>query len=732
MITHFGIRHHGPGCARSLSRALQSLQPDVVLLEMPADLEVQLVHVAAEGMTPPVAILVYQTDKPEHASYYPFAGFSPEWQALRWAAEHGVPCRCLDLPACHMLPLREAAEQDDGVAPPRPDPLDMLATADGYSDGERWWNDRVEERGDDAGLFEAINEAVAALRGDLDLTETPLTLLREAWMRKTLRAATSDGFQNIAVVCGAWHVPALQAPGKAAADNALLKGLTKQKISSTWIPWTHERLAMASGYGAGVRSPGWYGHLWSRPHDPIPSWLTRAARILRKEGQEASSASIIESVRLTNSLAGLRGRPVPGLDETLEAMQTVFCRGEALPLDFLRKKLLIGDAMGRLPDSLPKLPLQQDIEATARSLRLKLAASAETLELDLRDEGGRKRSIFLHRLQALQVFWGTKQHTRGKGTFKELWSLVWKPEHEVAIISAAPYGNTLELAAHQLLLAKLPANAQLPAIAQHLDLAVLAQLPATVARLLELLDQAAAGTTDVLELLRAVPALARIARYGDVRKSNADDMQRVVTGFAARIHAGLAAATCGLQEEAAEILAEAVAHYRSAITLLELPVLLDEFHGVLHAIMRSAAAHATLQGQATRILRDAHAISPDEVAQHFSFALSPGMPPLASGCWLEGFLQGGGSLLLHDPQLLGLVDAWVRDLTAEAFQSILPMLRRTFGSFTVPERTRIAAAVTRPEVLTQAAAPAAPVELDLARALPAVACVARYLSLPMP
>jgi hypothetical protein len=736
ITTFFGIRHHGPGCARSLARALAVLQPDLLLVELPADLEGQLGPVADAAMTPPVALLVYQTENPERSSFYPFAEFSPEWQAFRWSATQQVPCRCCDLPAAHTMALRLAEAADEAtedeasgkIPPPRPDPFDVFAEADGYSDGERWWNDRVEERGDDASLFAAINEAVTALRQDLGLTETKLTLLREAWMRKCLRAAESEGFKNIAVVCGAWHLPALQQKTTAAADNALLKGLPKVKISSAWIPWTYERLAMASGYGAGVRSPGWYGHLWSKPIDPIPTWLTLSARILRKEGQEASSASVIEAIRLANSLAGMRGRPQPGLDETLEAMQTVFCMGDALPLNFLRTKLLIGEVMGKLPESMPKLPLQQDIEALARSLRLKFAASVETLELDLREENGRKRSVFLHRLLALQIHWGSKLSARSKGTFKESWRLAWKPDYEVAIISAAPFGNTLETAAHHLLLAKLPADALLPRIAEALDLAVLAQLPDTVGKLLVRLDDAAAASSDVMELLDAVSPLARTARYGDVRKSSGEDLQRVVEGFAARIHAALPGATHGLQEEAADRLAASVAGYGTALGLLEKPELTADFHQVLEKIMHSQAAHATLRGQATRLLHDASAISSVEVARQFSFALSAGMPPLAAGCWLEGFLRGAGSLLLHDRELLGRVDDWVKHLSGDAFQAILPMLRRTFGSFTAPERARIATAIHQSDELREPLR-FEPPDLDLTRALPAVQAVARLFAI---
>ena len=49
-------------------------------------------------MSPPVALLVYEADAPSGAVYYPFATFSPEWQALRWALDKDVPARFIDLP----------------------------------------------------------------------------------------------------------------------------------------------------------------------------------------------------------------------------------------------------------------------------------------------------------------------------------------------------------------------------------------------------------------------------------------------------------------------------------------------------------------------------------------------------------------------------------------------------------------------------------------------------------
>src|SRR5688572_15241105 len=102
----FGIRHHGPGCARSLRAALDELKPDAVVIEGPADAEEALEWVKNDGLKPPVALLVYPNDEPGDAAYYPFAEFSPEWQAVRWAQAAGATLRLMDLPQAHDVALR--------------------------------------------------------------------------------------------------------------------------------------------------------------------------------------------------------------------------------------------------------------------------------------------------------------------------------------------------------------------------------------------------------------------------------------------------------------------------------------------------------------------------------------------------------------------------------------------------------------------------------------------------
>lgn len=774
MTTILGIRHHGPGCARSVVRALDKLQPDLVLIEGPPDADEWMRVAGDAAVQPPVALLVYDAADSKRASFYPFAEFSPEWQAMRWAAGHGVDMRFLDLPCAHRFVLEEAEQSAEGAedapgeaenrsygthmsyrtytltaaphsnpaaeppAAPTPrsfthDPILHLAQADGYSDGERWWNDRVEERQDDADFFEAILTGMAALRQELALPESDLDLKREAWMRRGIREAEKSGAKQVVMICGAWHAPALVQPVKASDDAALLKGLPKTKVKVTWTPWSLERLTSASGYGAGVESPGWYAHLWQGGADLTERWITRAARVLRQADIAASSASVIEAVRLSTALAGLRGRPRPGLPETMEAMRSVFCQGDATPLQLLRKKLLVGEKLGELPEGLPLLPLHEDIQQQQKSLRLKPTAGAVNLELDLREDIGQARSIFLHRLEALHIPWGRKTGTpRGKGTFKEGWTLKWEADLVLAIVDASRFGNDAATAANGRLMDEAQTADRLEVLVNLLETSLLADLPLAGQAVMARVGAAAATGEDPAELLRAIPPLVRLARYGNVRKSDMDQVRRMVGVLTLRVHAELAPAVSGLDDEAATALGKLLSAHEAALRLLEDEALLKEWLGVTAQLMNHATAHPLLRGLATRLQRDAGVLTADACAGHLEFALSAGQEPAHAVAWISGFLSGTGTVLIHDTTLLASLHQWLGGLADEHFQQILPLLRRTFGQFTAPERARIGTAISQLHPGSgPAAVPGVPLlELNESRARPAVALTARLLRLP--
>jgi hypothetical protein len=328
----------------------------------------------------------------------------------------------------------------------------VLAETAGYDDPERWWEDVVEHRGvgegDVLAPFTVLEEAMGALRETYGSGGHDRDLVREAYMRLQVRTAQREFDDGVAVVCGAWHVPALRRKTTVAADKALLKGLPKVKTDMTWVPWTHRRLSRISGYGAGIDSPGWYGHLFSAPDRPVERWMTKVAGLLRAEDRLVSSAHVIEAVRLAETLAAMRGRPLPGLSETTDAVRAVMCEGSDVPLALVRDRLVVGDVLGEVPPSAPAVPLQRDLTRLQRRLRLKPEALERELELDLRKENDAARSRLLHRLRLLGIAWGEPAASRGStGTFRETWRLRWEPELSVRVAEAGVWGTTVLSAA---------------------------------------------------------------------------------------------------------------------------------------------------------------------------------------------------------------------------------------------------------------------------------------------
>ncbi|HAB16196.1 MAG TPA: DUF5682 family protein [Verrucomicrobiota bacterium] len=782
----FGIRHHGPGSARSLRRALQELKPDCLLIEGPPDADDVLSFATRTDLKPPVALLLYDPEKPQRSAMYPFARFSPEWQAIQYGFARKIPVRFMDLPQSVQMGIAEAAEakaaaasaqtaksvpdteedNDDGTcgnAEPAEmanseahlDPLAHLARAAGYSDSERWWENMVEHRRGGGDVFAAVLEAITALReaaipSALQPFEPEREARREAHMRQTIRAAQKEGFERIAVVCGAWHAPALAQMPSATADAELLKGLPRRKVAATWIPWTYSRLAADSGYGAGVKSPGWYDFLWEFPatsrrtppasESPDGSgsalsatWLTRVARLLRGEDLDASSASVIEAVRLAETLAALRQRPLPGLPELNEATQTVLCFGDPLPLRLIHDKLVVSERLGEVPNDTPMVPLAQDLAREQKRLRLPPEAELRALDLDLRKPNDLDRSRLLHRLNMLGVTWGNPERQRGsqKGTFHELWRLQWKPEFAVALIEAAVWGNTIPTAADGRIRYLADAAADLEALTGLLNSTLLADRPDAAQYLMNRLQAVAAVASDVGHLMGALPPLAEILRYGNVRNTDAAMVAGVVEGLVKRICIGLPGACGSLNDEAAEQMFGSLVQTHAAIGLLQQAEHIQAWNEVLHHLMELPNLHGLIAGRAARLLHEARELDTAEAARRLSLALSIANAPAQSAAWVDGFLRDSGILLLHDDALWAVLDEWVSALSPGQFTGTLPLLRRTFSTFANPERRqlgeRVARGATRRRVGTISST-----EFDETRADAALPLVAAMLGLSMP
>ncbi len=706
MVHVFGIRHHGPGSTKSLMTALSDLQPDCLLIEGPPDANDAIEYIANPDLVPPVALLVYNPSNLKQAAYFPFAHFSPEWQALKYGLAQDIPVEFMDLPRTYAFTLDTTAQQEQQQAIDfqlagtpdldttiYKDPFGEIAKLAGYEDSERWWEVMFENPENPIAIFETILQLMTELRAAAK-QPSYRELQREAYMRKVIRVAVKKGFTKIAVVCGAWHAPVLNnwQSYKSTHDNQFLKGVKKSKAKATWVPWSYKRLSKMSGYGAGVVSPAWYQLLYDHPKDVVIHWMTRVAKLFRKEDLEASSAHVIEAVRLANSLAMIRSLAVPGIQELSEAAVSVFCGGYTAPLDLIEQQLIIGNRMGEVPDTIPVVPLQQDLIKNIKSARLTKAYEAvDKIEkaLDLRTPTNLLASHLLHRLNILDIPWGTvvEGSKYSKGSFKEHWHLEWEPDFAIRVIEAGMWGSTVYEAATNYILSSKEKQENLAQLTGLIEQALHADLKEVIIALTQQLSDLSAITRDVFNLMDALPSLVNIIRYGSSRNFNTVAVQSVIDQIIPRICIGLSNSCKSLDGDATnEVFKRLIAVNRSIHTL-NIPNYIRQWYLAIGQIAKGV--NGMLSGLCTRILFDKEILPVEDTTTNMMLALSKGHPPIYSAQWIEGFLHGSGLLLIYNEILWSILDQWVADLNEERLMEILPILRRTFSNFSGPEREKM-------------------------------------------
>jgi hypothetical protein len=685
-IIVLGVRHHGPGSARSVIAALERLQPDVILVEGPPDAQALLPLLNDPHMHPPIALLIYPEVNPGEAVYYPFTQFSPEYQAILYGLRHNIPIRMMDLSLRYQLAVERDVRDvlhDHALI----DPLAELARAAGYDDAERWWDVMIEQTThhgrDSVEVFDVILEAMTTLR-EVFPNSSAINSLREATMRHTIHHAEQDGFRNIAVVCGAWHAPALHNAAFTDEDAQLLENLPEVNLAATWIPWSFTHLSRQSGYGAGITAPAWYRFLWEHPDAQhlAGNWLTLVAQHLRKEGLIASPAQVIDAVQLAETLATLRDRQLPDLHDLLEAALSVLCHGNEAPMQLIHRDLIMGHEIGQVPSTTPMIPLHKDLLAEAARLGLAFSEEEQVLDLDQREERDREISHLLYRLQLLNIPWGSCEESE---FLSEVWVLRWDTTTIICLIERGVWGNNVHDAAANYALDLAQKVSALPQLSELIEMVLFAHLPRAIPDVVRRLENEASTTGDILQLMNALPPLTNSVVYGDVRQTPLSSLRVVALSMVTRIMIRLPKEYSNLDDAAAESRLETLSACDRAIRLLNESDHLTEWHAVLTRMCDQDSVHGLLRGRMCRILIDAGVLSQVDGARRMRLALDRVVAPETAAAWLHGFLQDSGTAVVHDEDLLHLLDEWVKALTVEDFERILPLLRRTAATFEDPE-----------------------------------------------
>jgi hypothetical protein len=678
-IRVFGIRHHGPGSARSLEKALSDYNPDIILIEGPYGEDALLVPDLQKETETPVAIVIYDPQNLNLATFYPYACFSPEWIAIQYGLENNLPVKFIDLPPLIIEDDDELNFQITGINNIHSDPLLQIAQIAGFDDPEAWWDATFESASWDA-VFELLSALMTEIRATSEVSTR--TRQREAWMRIQIRKAKKRGCAKIAVFCGAWHMPALEKPDlfKESDDKKLTKNLKFRKTTSAWIPWNYERLSKKSGYSAGVIAPMFYEFLFTFGKETPVNWIAYTALKLREKGHHASTASTIDAVNLSDNLTSIRGRSLPGFIEITEASSAVFGYADSATLRAILKDIPIGNKVGKVTPGLMRIPIQQDFDKQVTKLRL-----SKELELtyphdkvlDLRKDSHKAISIFLYRTRLINLKWAILSGKGGLGTFKEIWTLQWKPEYFIQIAESSFYGITIQDAA-KAVAREQGSTLAIPGIVELIESCLNADLEEVIDDLIQSLNNKSVVCQDVFLMMETFVRLSALIRHGSSKKINF----QILTGLNNEIF-GFILAHLHAQVSAIEI-ELSVSKYPLLVTtsreLMNNSSQEDKSHwiDILKIIAFDKDIENAFSGASLRLLSESGKISHQDAANVMSRILSNVANPDKTSSWLNGYLQDNPLILLYNKELWALLNHWVESIEADLFQEIVPLLRKAF------------------------------------------------------
>ena len=258
------------------------------------------------------------------------------------------------------------------------------------------------------------------------------------------------------------------------------------------------------------------------------------------------------------------------------------------------------------------------------------------------------------------------------------------------IVELAGHGTTVEAAATSRLVEQVTQAGRLVDAAAAVDLALLADLPDALRPAVRVLGELAARDPDVGELMDALGPLADAQRYGDVRRTDVADLRVVFDELVVRVVAGLARATESLDDDAARQMVDRLSATQAALAVVDHPARRRELPPVLEVLAEGRRTHGLVQGRATRPAPRRRPLGRRRRSRPASGGPSRRARRRPRGAaFVEGFLAGSGTVLLHDAQLLAAVDGWVAALSADAFETVVALLRRTFGAFEPAERRQL-------------------------------------------
>lgn len=716
----FGIRHLSPSGAYHLEKYLDEKKPKCVLIEGPIDATPYLHYFSNKKVKLPIAILAYTLEFPIHTILFPFAEYSPEYVAIVWALKHKVEVRFIDLNSENSLLLHKEKYIDENTDKNidyyklNENIYTNLANLNGEEDYETYWERNFEHNLNKDSYLNTvevqstfIREMTISLEEETIPTSYAYNYIRESFMKRQIQNAIEEGYkpEKIVIVCGAYHISGLKSDLKPMTQKEIEK-LPSVKTKITLMPYSYYKLSSMSGYGAGNMAPAYYSIMYkSMKEEDLESfpvkYLSSIGKFMRSAGNIASTANVIESLRLANAIASIHDGFLPTLKDLHDAVVACMGHGNLSEVAESFARLDIGTDIGQLPDMIEKTPIQEDMTRELKRLKLEQYNTniLKELDLDLRENRRVKtqaaafidleRSFFLNRLEVLNITFAKKIRINQDGaSWAEKWHLMWTPEVEIEIIESNLKGETIEIAASYEIKESLLKVKNIFEASKLIKKAYECKLTNVLEDALIILQQMAIDSGNFVEVAHATFELSVIIKYQDIRKIDANPLvpilqQLFLRGSLLLIDASSCDNTAAKEQAAAINIMHLISDENYEI--VDNKIWIDS----LKELANRDDKNPLLSGLAFSILLEKNIVSDEKCASEVSLRLSPALPADIGAGWFEGLSMRNRYALLSRISIWKELDKYVQSLSEDEFYRAVVFLRRAFGSFEVSEKNGI-------------------------------------------
>lgn len=692
MVNIFGIRHLSPASSFHLCTYLDKKQPACILIEGPSDCNDMIEDITQDQLQPPFAIMAYTTTTPIHSILYPYAKYSPEYVAMKWAKSHHVPCYFMDLPTSAFLSFDTQMDeaQDHEID------LDM--------DVNDQWERIFEHVYDHEAFMEAVALFAHHLRELKPADDT--TLLREAYMKTTMQHLIQQGIQEdeIVVVCGAYHMEGIKQTKPLPMEQ--YNKLQKQTSQTTLMPYSYFRLSSLSGYGAGNKAPAYYELLWEYAKEGNDeqcayAYLSKLSLYQREHGFNCSTAQVIEALQLAQSLAAMHQELVPSLQDLKDAAITCMGYGNQAELMEAFMACDIGTTMGYLPKGMSKTAIQNDFYTQMKTLKLERfnTMNANTLELDLRENTNVKsqdsafldlrRSCFLHQLRFLNIpFCVLQPNTQQSADWKEIWECKWSSEAEITLIENSLYGESVAYATQFSIKQKLADASSMNDCAALMEEAFLCGLQESMSHALDAIQTLAIDSSSFEDIVKTAKRLSHMIRFGSLRRMENEAIAPLFHQLFYRAIL-LCVSSCQCDDKVSHTMMESLKTIND-LSIQHDHYMQDEWIHTLQELSQKDDINQLLSGYATAILLERGLLQEDEFQRIVMYHVSHGVPVDIATNWFEGFMMKNHYALIARSFIWKQLDDYIQELEDDDFLRALLYLRRAFSTYSAKEKHEIA------------------------------------------